>query len=80
MKKAKRAVLQCEGSSAVAGMTRTTGNVRDGRERASKNRMINRSARARGLPRFRARNSTMPENKEPPVRTAEAFFLAFIQF
>jgi len=37
-------------------------------------------ARARGLRRFRARNSTMPENKEPPVRSVEAFFLAFIHF
>lgn len=64
-------------------MTRTT-EGHEGQERKEKGKSIekqnDKSQCARGLSRFRAQNSTMPENKEPPVRSVGAFFLAFIHF
>lgn len=82
-KKSGFAVHECTGGRATAGGGRydkddwgTWGT----REKESIEKQNDKSQCARGLPRFRTRNSTMPENKEPPVRGVEAFFLAFIHF
>lgn len=40
------------------------------KRRESIEKQNDKSQCARGLPRFRAQNSTMPENKEPPVSGA----------